>query len=152
MRKPNSIDVRPRLKAPATLSRPEAAIWRSIVVSVASDHFAPSDAVLLAEFCRAAHLANVAAAGITEHGAIVDGKPSAWLTVQEKAHRALTALSARLRLCPQSRFDRLKAGVSARTGLPDGDWSDEDRDLLGDGLPVRPKKGLASFRRGPPFE
>ena len=34
---------------------------------------------------------------------MVDGKPSPWLTVQEKAVRALVALSLRLRLSPQAR-------------------------------------------------
>jgi chaperonin subunit len=38
-------------------------------------------------------------------GAVIDGKPSPWITVQEKAVRAMVALSMRLRLSPQSRID-----------------------------------------------
>ena len=38
-------------------------------------------------------------------GAVVDGKPSPWIVVQDKAVRAMVALSMRLRLSPQSRTD-----------------------------------------------
>ena len=63
----------------------------------------------------------------------MDGKASPWLTVQEKTVRALTALSARLRICPQSRFDRLVAGTKDRPKGPrpwddvePGIWNDPD--------------------------
>jgi hypothetical protein len=36
---------------------------------------------------------------------VIEGKPSPWIYVQEKAIRTLTALSMRLRLSPQSRID-----------------------------------------------
>ena len=36
---------------------------------------------------------------------VIDGKTNPWLVVQEKAQRAMVALSARLRLAPQSRME-----------------------------------------------
>jgi phage terminase small subunit len=117
-RTPSSPDYRPRLTPPPSLSKGPATIWQSTVDAVASDHFSPSDTPLLAEFCRAAHQADQAAAALIKGGTVVDGKPSPWLSVQEKAQKAMVALSARLRLCPQSRFDRLKAGTSSRRGDP----------------------------------
>jgi phage terminase small subunit len=41
-----------------------------------------------------------------EHGAVVNGKVSPWITVQEKAQRAMVALSMRLRLSPQARREK----------------------------------------------
>jgi phage terminase small subunit len=136
MRVPSSPDFKRRMEPPATLSDAEAKVWRALVQSVASDHFQSCDAPLLAEYCRAAVCCDEAAKALQE-GAVVGGKASAWVSVQEKAQRALVALSARLRVCPQSRFDRLKAGTSARTGIPDRN----------NGELLRPTTGLASFRK-----
>jgi hypothetical protein len=44
----------------------------------------------------------------------VGGKANPWIVVQEKAQRAMVALSARLRLSPQTRFDRLVAATTSR--------------------------------------
>jgi hypothetical protein len=45
---------------------------------------------------------------------VIDGnKTSAWVAVLEKAHRSSVALSARLRLSPQSRADARSAGRGA---------------------------------------
>lgn len=133
MRTESPTDHRPRMKPPASLTDTERAVWKAVTKAVSSDHFQDCDRVLLVEFCRAACLADAAAKALQD-GAVVDGKASAWIAVQEKAQRALVALSARLRLCPQSRFDRLKAGTNARTGMP---VTSEER----------PKTGLASFRK-----
>ncbi len=46
-----------------------------------------------------------AARELQRGGAVVDGKPSPWIVVQEKCIRALVSLSMRLRLSPQSRLD-----------------------------------------------
>ena len=129
------------------MPKPEQTVWRRILAAVASDHFNQSDVVLLTEFCRAAALADRAAKEIEAHGPIYDERVSPWVTVQEKAQRALVALAGKLRLCPQSRFDRLKAGTNTRGGVPDY-LSAEDADLLYD----RPAKltGLASFRKPMP--
>ena len=59
-----------------------------------------------------------AAIELSEGGAVIGGRASPWLMVQEKAHRAITALSARLRLAPQSRQDSRSAGRKAGQPVP----------------------------------
>ena len=117
----NSADCTRRLAPPASLSDIERKVWTSLVKSVGSDHFKRCDVPLLAEYVRAAALCAKAAAAINQEGAVVNGKCNPWVTVAEKSGRALVALSARLRVCPQSRFDRLKAGTTAKTGAPELD-------------------------------
>jgi hypothetical protein len=58
----------------------------------------------LARYCEIAILAEQAALEL-RNGAVVDGKPSPWIVVQEKCVRAMVSLSMRLRLSPQSRID-----------------------------------------------
>ena len=45
---------------------------------------------------------------------VIDGKTNPWLVVQEKAQRAMVALSARLRLAPQSRMESKVAAARRR--------------------------------------
>ena len=118
-RTPNSADFRRRMTPPKSLAEGPATIWKQIVHSVTGDHFRECDHVLLAEFCRAADLANRAAAAIEAEGAIVAGKANPWVAVQEKCQKSLVALALRLRLAPQSRHDRLKAGTSTREQFPE---------------------------------
>jgi phage terminase small subunit len=103
-----------RLAPPATLSDGARLAFAKAVSSVDADHFTAGDQALLVEFARAVDLANQAATELDAHGPVVNGRPSPWIVIQEKSVRALVALSARLRLCPQSRFDRTKAGTNAR--------------------------------------
>lgn len=114
------IDVRKtRLAAPDDLSEPARRVWIDLVNSLAPEHFAKSDAPLLRSYCEATALADLAATELAANGPVVNGKASPWLTVQEKQVRAQTALSLRLRLSPQSRFSRDKAGTNSnprRTG------------------------------------
>jgi P27 family predicted phage terminase small subunit len=124
---------------PKTLDDRAATIWRRTARAVSSDHFAESDAVLLAEYCRAAALADQAAEALTKEGIIVDGKTNPWIVVQEKTVRNIVALCARLRLSPQARFDRLKAGTTSRD---QNTWLDDDPD----DLIAKPQYGPASFR------
>jgi len=58
-------------------------------------------------------------------GAVIDGRASPWLGVAEKAHMQLVALSARLRICPQSRFERLAAGANSRLQPNNYDFDDD---------------------------
>lgn len=105
-----------RLDPPKGLSRAAGHVFRHLTNAVAPEHFTAADVPLLVEFCRAVELADQAALELHRHGAVVNGKASPWLVVQEKAQRALVALSARLRLAPQSRFDRTTAGTRSRGG------------------------------------
>lgn len=103
-----------RLTPPDTLSKPAQTVYAHTVNSVDPSHFSEVDAPLLEAYAQSAALATEAAQHIDADGAVVEGKPSPWLAVSEKAIKQLVALSARLRICPQSRFDRLGAGANSR--------------------------------------
>jgi phage terminase small subunit len=93
-----------RLSPPACLSGPELELFSSIVNACDVEHFRQTDLPLLSRYCEAAILAEQAALEL-RNGAVVDGKPSPWIVVQEKCVRAMVSLSMRLRLSPQSRLD-----------------------------------------------
>jgi phage terminase small subunit len=103
-----------RLKAPPHLSEGAGAIFLQTVTAVDPDHFSPVDLPLLEQYAAAADLARQAQKHLDDDGAVVAGKASPWLVVAEKAGRSCVALAARLRVCPQSRFDRLVAGANSR--------------------------------------
>jgi P27 family predicted phage terminase small subunit len=92
-----------RLRPPAELGEEEQQIWQVIVGTCDSKHFMRSDAPLLARYCEAVVLARRAAAALTSEGPVIAGRTNPWLTVQEKAVRAMVSLSMRLRISPQAR-------------------------------------------------
>jgi phage terminase small subunit len=93
-----------RPSPPATLSEAECELFVAIVSGCDAGHFREPDLPLLSRYCEAAVLAEQAALEL-RNGAIVDGKPSPWIVIQEKCVRAMVSLSMRLRLSPQSRTD-----------------------------------------------
>lgn len=101
---------RPRLSPPKDMSAPARALWREIVDSLKVDHFQPSDGPLLRAYCEALLLSQRASHELAVSGPALDGKTSPWLALFGKASQTVTSLSARLRLCPQSRISRDKAG------------------------------------------
>lgn len=94
-----------RLDPPASLQGAERTIFIDLINACESKHFRPSDLPLLLRYVEACALGDQAAEHLRTMGAVVDGKPSPWITVQEKAVRAMVALSMRLRLSPQARLD-----------------------------------------------
>ena len=82
-------------------------------------HFRGCDRPLLANYCEALVLSTQSHAELAAHGP-VDGAARCrlWLRVHAEATKSVAALSARLRLCPQSRYDRLKAGLTTREPAP----------------------------------
>ena len=104
---------------PAGLSAEEEAILQRLLASVDADHFVPSDLPLLAACAQAAAQHDHAVAMMRTEGAVVGDKVSPWVVVQEKAVRAMTALSMRLRLSPQARREK------ARLPQPRTWWEDE---------------------------
>jgi phage terminase small subunit len=118
--KVTSITGRSRMRPPPHLSPAARSVFDSLVSAVAMDHFTAADLPLLAEYATSAATAQQASAMLDAEGYVVGGRANPWLVVQEKAQRALVALSARLRVCPQSRFDRLGAGTKARKPGPVG--------------------------------
>jgi phage terminase small subunit len=115
----------PRLQPPASLSEAERAVFVAVVAACDPEHFRKSDLPLLCRFCELTALAGQAAHELREHGAVIDGKSSAWIVVQEKCVRGLVALSARLRVCPQSRTDPKVTGRQ-RPQLYPRPWEDRD--------------------------
>jgi hypothetical protein len=110
------VDGRPNPLRPRPDAPPEVReIFMSLVASVPTEHFRPGDADLLEQHAQAIALARRAYAELDASGSVVNGKPSPWLVVLEKAHRSAVALSARLRLAPQMRTDPKSAG---REGMP----------------------------------
>jgi hypothetical protein len=99
------VDGKPRrLEPPASLGDAERVTFVDLITACDPTHFTASDLPLLVRYVEAAVLAEQAAREL-RCGAIVDGRPSPWITIQEKAVRAMVALSMRLRLSPQSRLD-----------------------------------------------
>ena len=110
-----SADSFTRLRPPPELGKDEQVVWRNIVLSCDEKHFRNSDAPLLVRYCQNVVLAGRAAAALDREGAVIGGRPNPWLTVAEKADRALVALSMRLRVSPQA---RLRADGMATKGPP----------------------------------
>ena len=107
-RKPENTD---RLKPRTSLPPEVKLIWGELVGAMSPDHFRPSDAPLIEQYCQSIALARGAYAHLTGEGPVVSGRANPWLVVLEKAHRSSVALSMRLRLSPQSRLDRKTVGV-----------------------------------------
>jgi phage terminase small subunit len=95
----------PRLEPPSFLPKAERSVFLDLVNSADLDHFRASDLPLLCRYAEAVVLAEQAAKHLRRGVVSQEGKVSAWIVVQEKAVRAMVALSMRLRLSPQSRID-----------------------------------------------
>jgi phage terminase small subunit len=81
---------------------------------------------LVTQYVQAIAMSNDAVEQMRKHGAVVGGKVSPFVIIQEKAVRASVALSMRLRLSPQARQPnnpkrppRLSAYELMREGLLD---------------------------------
>jgi len=90
-------------------------VFIDVVCAVRADHFQPSDGLLLARYAECAVMAADAATMLATEGTVINGKPSAWLTVHAQMTKAMLGLSHRLRLSPQGRSPtnpKRSAGVS----------------------------------------
>jgi phage terminase small subunit len=94
----------PCLSPRADMDHEVKAVFKQIIASVPIEHFKPSDYPLIESYAKAIVLSQRAYAAIEEEGFIVRGKPSPAVSVWEKASKAEVALSARLRLSPQHRY------------------------------------------------
>jgi phage terminase small subunit len=106
------VDVRHRrLEPPPHLGKVEAQRFADLVASVDAEHFRESDIPLIARYVEADLLAEQAARELRTAGPVLDsGRVNGWITVQEKAVRAMVALAMRLRLSPQSRITPVTVG------------------------------------------
>lgn len=66
--------------------------------------------------------------GLELDGGVIDSKDgqrlSPWIVIQEKQVRAITALTTKLRLCPQSRTDSRAAGRTANACTGPVPWEE----------------------------
>jgi hypothetical protein len=104
---------RARLAPSADAPADVIAVFREILSATPADHFVPGDAPLVQAYAEAIVLARRAAVELDRDGPVIGGRASPWIVVQEKAHRAIAALSMRLRLSPQHRADSRSAGRKA---------------------------------------
>ncbi len=137
----------------ASLSDEAVRVFDFIVRSVSPDHFSDVDRPLLESYATAIVNARRAQEAIDRDGQVTpDGKVSPWVGVLEKQIRNIVALVMRLRLAPQSRFDRLKAGTTMRPQdreYYEGEHDPDDpRGLLAKS-PL-PKPGTLAWFRAPP--
>jgi hypothetical protein len=86
-------------------------VFQEIVRSAPAEHFQTGDAPLIQAYAEAICLGRKAAAALDEEGPVLGGRANPWITVQEKAHRAIAAMAMRLRLSPQHRQE---AKIAAR--------------------------------------
>jgi phage terminase small subunit len=113
---PNTAPRKTRVALRPGASDAVRAIVHELIGAVDPDWFRQSDFPLLESYGEAIALERKAYAEIATHGAVVNGRPSPWLTVAEKSTRAVVALSARLRLSPQNRTDPKTAGRAKGPG------------------------------------
>lgn len=107
-------DRRERLRPPAHLPAPVAAIFSEVVASVAIGHFRDCDRPVLTQLATVMHVAQQAAAALERDGLVLEGRPNPHLGVLERAGKAIANLSAKLRIVPSSRLDRKDAGATTR--------------------------------------
>ena len=100
------VDGRPRpLEPPADLSDEERTAFVSLINTIDTRHFRPSDTALVAAYVRAICFEARAAEELRK-----DPVNTRWLSLWEKSNRAMVALAGKLRLCPLSRQDPKSAG------------------------------------------
>src|SRR3954452_14432951 len=87
--------VHTRISPPPHLEPEVSRIFRSVVAAVDAQHFTSADVTLLVEYSRACAQADRATREMAIGGAIVAGKPSPWLALQEKSWRAMGMFSIR---------------------------------------------------------
>jgi len=117
------VDGKPDRLAPRHGLSPDCrAIFTELTAQVPTDHFRPSDGVLLEQYAQAIALGRQAYAALEAEGPVVAGRPNPWVVILEKAHRSAVALSARLRLSPQQRLDPKTVGRNAGPPASYYDW------------------------------
>jgi len=124
---PPPLPTRSDIVAPPGLIEPVRLRFVELVNAVHHEHFTDADVPLLVEYATACHLARQAAQAIQRDGAVIKSRPSAWLVVQEKSLRAMSALAMRLRLCPQGRLSAAQARKPSSRHMVYQSWSGDDR-------------------------
>jgi phage terminase small subunit len=92
-----------RLRPPDDLIGPERKLFVDLVLGCRPDHFQPTDAPLLAAYCRAVWLEQTASSELAAAGFVIDGRPSGWLNILAQATRTISTYSRMLKLNPAGR-------------------------------------------------
>jgi hypothetical protein len=92
-----------RLRPSDDLTGPERKLFVDLVLGCRPDHFQPTDAPLLAAYCRAVCLEQTASFKLADAGFVIDGRPSGWLNILAQATRTISTYSRMLRLNPAGR-------------------------------------------------
>lgn len=100
----------PRLRPPDSLGELEKRAFLDLVCGNPAGQFRPGDLPLLCRFAELTVMAEQAAGELAAGGMLVDGKPSPWFAIHEKATRALGTLAMRLNIAPQ-----VRVGAAPRT-------------------------------------
>ena len=92
-----------RIRTPERLTGVPRKVFAELVAGVPADHFRPGDAPLLECYAETIALAREAAEMLRADGVVVEGRPSPWLAVLDRAHRAAVPMAKGLRLAPSTR-------------------------------------------------
>jgi hypothetical protein len=108
-----------RPEPPDTLDEDESVEWRAIVERMPTDWFTRETWPVLAELCRHICTSNVVSARLSadrKRLVLKDPELLDKLTkIHEREARAISSLSTRLRLTPQSRYDEKKANTAVQS-------------------------------------
>jgi hypothetical protein len=115
----NPVDGRPhRLKPPHDLAENERRLWVELVGGCPPEHFRETDGPLLKQYIAMILLAEQAARGMQAKGGPISADGQKWFSVHQRAVRAMSVLSLRLRLAPSTRTDAKAAGRAAASHIP----------------------------------
>jgi phage terminase small subunit len=111
--------MRPHIVPPAGMSKEARKVFVGLVAANPPQHFAPSDAPLIAGYAEVICQAEAAACAIARDGAVLaDGTVNPWISIQRGALRTMTVLAHRLRLSPSARSSARTTGRGAERHLP----------------------------------
>ena len=115
---------------PSGLSSEAKGIWTAIVESLRVDYFIESDLLLLEQYVAAIVAANKAREILAKQGPVIDGKINPHFLILDHESKRIATFSIRLRLAPQSRYDRAVAGGKVRP-VSRAKWEKADPDQMG---------------------
>jgi len=103
------------LKPSPDLNALEKEAFLDIVLSAPPNHFLASDLPLVACYAKAIVQERVGSGELSASGYVVDGKPSAWLSVWKESQRSVTTLARMLALSPGGRVPSKSAEAQEPT-------------------------------------
>jgi len=109
-----------RLMPAGDLTPDQDKLWRRLVGSMPEGHFHPSDEPLLRSYVEVTERVQLAQAELAKGIVTKRGKVSPWLAIYNASVRLQGSLASRLRLAPQARLERSRAGAAARKGASSG--------------------------------